>query len=170
MLRSLVAVDVWPVRPTRIDHGRNREERNAELMTAATGSFLSGLDGSERERFERRLEHRAFPNGSVILAEGDAPHEMYIIRSGEAVISIVDPFDVEHEISTVGPGDVIGEMSLLTGQPVSATVRATGDVEVFVLPDRDFMTLFAEFPATLPQPRHNSFDAPCPDESSIRAA
>lgn len=115
-------------------------------MNVPTGSFLSGLSTDEREWLENSLEHRLFPEGSVILAEGDAPREMYIITSGLAEVTIIDPFDVEHRISGVGPGDSIGEMSILTGQPVSATVRAATEVEVLVLPRLDFANMVTEFP------------------------
>ncbi|CAN5498203.1 hypothetical protein BH23CHL2_BH23CHL2_06570 [soil metagenome] len=115
-------------------------------MNVPAGSFLSGLSADEREWLENSLEHRLFPEGSIILAEGDAPREMYIITSGLAEVTIVDPFEVEHRISGVGPGDSIGEMSILTGQPVSATVRAATDVEVLVLPRVDFANMVTEFP------------------------
>ena len=117
-----------------------------DVMSTQAGSFLSGLSPDEREWLESSLEHRRFPQGSAILAEGDAPREMYIILSGSAEVSIVDPFAVEHRISTVGPGDSIGEMSILTGQPVSATVRATNDVEVLVLSRTEFANMVTELP------------------------
>jgi NTE family protein len=115
-------------------------------METVSGLFLDGLSLEEREQLELKLEHRQFPEGTAILAEGDAPREMYIISSGLADVSIIGPTNVEHRITTLGPGDSVGEMSLLTGQPVSATVRAATVVNVLVLPDTSFDTIFSEFP------------------------
>jgi NTE family protein len=115
-------------------------------MEVAAGLFLDGLSLADRQRLEQSLEHRQFPKDSVILAEGDAPREMYIITSGSADVSMVGPSNVEHQISTLGPGDSVGEMSVLTGQPVSATVRALTDVEVLVLSDVDFDKVCSELP------------------------
>ncbi len=115
------------------------------MQTPAT-LFLDGLTTDELDQLENSLERRRFSDGNTILAEGDAPSELYIILSGLATVSKVDSSQVEHRISTVGRGDSIGEMSLLTGQSVSATVRAVGDVEVLVLPAGDFDQIFARFP------------------------
>jgi NTE family protein len=120
--------------------------RGSGAMETITGLFLEGLSLAERERLQERLEHRRFPEGSVILGEGDAPREMYIIISGLADVFIVGLTNVEHRISTLGPGDSMGEMSVLTGQPVSATVRAATVVDVLVLPETAFDATFAEFP------------------------
>ncbi len=115
-------------------------------MQTPNGSFLDGLTTEELEQLDSSLEKRRFPAGSIILAEGDAPSEMYIIVSGHVTVSIVDLAGVEHQISTVGRGDTIGEMSLLTGESVSATVRASDEVEVLVLGVLEVDQFFAKFP------------------------
>lgn len=115
-------------------------------MDAPRGGILEGLSADEQERLERELERRAYPAGSVILAEGDAPRAMFIIRSGSASVSVLNHLGEEQIVSTVFPGECVGEMSLLTGQPVSATVRADEDVEALVLGEADFDRLFTAFP------------------------
>lgn len=115
-------------------------------MDAPRGGILEGLGPDDRERLERELERRTYPAGSVILAEGDAPRAMFIVRSGSASVSVLNHLGEEQVVSTVFPGECVGEMSLLTGQPVSATVRADEDVEALVLGEADFDRLFTAFP------------------------
>lgn len=115
-------------------------------MDAPRGGILEGLSPDDRGRLERELERRTYPAGSVILAEGDAPRVMFIVRSGSASVSVLNHLGEEQIVSTIFPGECVGEMSLLTGQPVSATVRADEDVEALVLGEADFDRLFTAFP------------------------
>jgi NTE family protein len=97
----------------------------------------------------KRLEQRHFPAGTTILAQGTYAGEMYLIQSGTADISIADLQGNEHHLTRVGPGATLGEMSLLTGAPISATVRAdeTRGLEVLVLTTEDFHQIAAAFPS-----------------------
>lgn len=49
----------------------------------------------------------------------------------------------------MGPGDFLGEMSLLDGQPRSATVTAETPVRLLVIGQREFYTLLAEVPSVV---------------------
>lgn len=97
----------------------------------------------------RRLEQRHFLVGATVLAQGAYAGEMYLIQSGTADISIADLQGSEHHLTRVGPGTTLGEMSLLTGAPNSATVRAneTSGLEVLVLKAEDFHQIAAVFPS-----------------------
>jgi CRP/FNR family transcriptional regulator/CRP/FNR family cyclic AMP-dependent transcriptional regulator len=53
--------------------------------------------------------------------------------------------------STIGPGDTIGEMSLLDGEPTSATVRAVHSLRTLSLPSWNFRTLLRKEPTILEQ-------------------
>ncbi|HEY7417332.1 MAG TPA: cyclic nucleotide-binding domain-containing protein, partial [Ktedonobacteraceae bacterium] len=97
----------------------------------------------------KRLEQRHFPVGATVLAQGAYAGEMYLIQSGTADISIADLQGNEHHLTRVGPGATLGEMSLLTGAPISATVRAEekSGLEVLVLSTEDFYQIAAVFPS-----------------------
>jgi NTE family protein len=99
----------------------------------ARPSFFEGVPPEAVEDALAALEQRSFPAGAVIVAEGDYPEEMYVVRSGTADVLLVDRKGIEHVVSSVHPGEAIGEMSLLTETPASATVRAAEDVEPAVL-------------------------------------
>lgn len=58
--------------------------------------------------------------GEVLFREGDAGVDMFIVRSG-AIRVFVESANKEKTLALLGPGDFVGEMSLLTGRPRSAT-------------------------------------------------
>jgi CRP/FNR family transcriptional regulator, cyclic AMP receptor protein len=68
----------------------------------------------------------------ILFEEGDFPECMYIIRTGQFKIYVVDG-ETEKELSVVGPGNLIGEMSLFDKKLRSASVKATADSSVIKL-------------------------------------
>jgi signal transduction histidine kinase len=74
-----------------------------------------------------------FPGGATLFEEGDAGDTAYIVTSGEIEI-LKASADRSVRIAISGPGVVVGEMSLLTGEPRSATARAVVDTELVSIP------------------------------------
>jgi len=70
--------------------------------------------------------------GEVIVKEGQAGREMFIIRSGRVTIS-KRVGERETELAVLGKGDFFGEMSLLEGQPRDATARAVRETKLLVI-------------------------------------
>ena len=58
--------------------------------------------------------------GEVLFSEGDPGEEMFVVRSGSVRV-FVESAGTEKTLAVLGPGEFIGEMSLLTGSPRSAT-------------------------------------------------
>src|SRR6266498_4688819 len=110
-------------------------------MQVVRSSLFDGLTDDEMAAALDPAERRTFPAGSVVLAEGESSREMYIVQSGAAEIFVSGRF-----ISQVGPGATLGDMSLITERPVSATVRAGVDLEVLVLGAEDLQRIAAVFP------------------------
>lgn len=73
-----------------------------------------------------------FPKGTLILGEGDAGHAAYIIVSGQCVVK-KRIGGVEQTLKTLGPGEVFGEMAVLTESARTATVVATEDTTALVV-------------------------------------
>jgi hypothetical protein len=71
---------------------------------------------------------------------------MYIVQEGLAEVLISDRTGTEHLLSLIGAGGTLGEMALITGQPASATVRASTDVEVLVLTREQFTRIADSLP------------------------
>ena len=118
-------------------------------MTVATGigpSFFDGLAAEDASWILSHLDKQVFEPGEMLLAEGDAPAQVYIVESGELEVHMSDDRGEQHLLNRVGPGASLGEMSLFTGRPVSATVRAATEVTVFVMTDVEFRRFAAMFP------------------------
>jgi NTE family protein len=109
-------------------------------------SFFRGVPESELADVLSRLERRSYKSGAVLVAEGDRTGEVYIAQSGRAEVVVSDAKGVEHRVGGIGPGGTVGEMSILTSQPAAATVRAATDLDVLVLPEREFGDLADRFP------------------------
>jgi predicted acylesterase/phospholipase RssA len=109
-------------------------------------SLFEGIPPDELRRVLTRVERRSFPSGSVVLAEGDSPHEAYVVESGAADVFVADSAGEQHRIGYVTPGGTLGEMSLLTGEPAAGTVRATTDLDVYAIGELEFDRLATEFP------------------------
>ena len=81
------------------------------------------------------------PAGTILTRAGRDGGLMFVILEGEA--------EVEKDgtiLGRLGPGDVIGELSLIDGQPRSANVRAVTDLKVLELAQDDFQTLVDSSP------------------------
>jgi S1-C subfamily serine protease/rhodanese-related sulfurtransferase len=79
------------------------------------------------------LERRKFTAGDVIFKEGaDAHGEAYVVHAG--TVQIRRSFDgVEKTLSTLGEGELFGDLGLFRDAPRSADAIATSDVELLVL-------------------------------------
>jgi NTE family protein len=109
-------------------------------------SIFEGLPPEELAQVVGSLECRAYPAGATVVAEGDRTKEVFIAQSGSADVIIAGEDGVDRLVGHVVPGGTVGEISLLTGQPAVATVRAGPDFEAIVLTEGDFSRLADSFP------------------------
>jgi len=82
------------------------------------------------------------PAGTTLITEHEPGRECFIIQSG---ITIVAQGGVP--VAHLGPGEVVGEMSLIDGAPRTATVCAETDLELFVQTEREFTALLERSPS-----------------------
>jgi CRP-like cAMP-binding protein len=98
-----------------------------------TPSFFEGLSADAVAEILAGLETRRFPAGTIVVAEGDSPRQLYLVESGTAeVLTDGQP------VGSVQPGTTIAEMSFFTHEPAAATVRAVDDVVVHPIGEREF--------------------------------
>jgi CRP/FNR family transcriptional regulator, cyclic AMP receptor protein len=79
--------------------------------------------------------------GKVLMEEGERGREFFVIVSGN-----VEVRRKGRVVATLGPGDFVGEMALLSKAPRSATVTALTPVDVLVITDRAFLALLDRMP------------------------
>ena len=118
---------------------RHKTKRRADLI-ADIGLF-AGCSQKELARIGSLLTEVPIKAGRVLCKEGDPGTEAFIIADGECDVVLKGK-----KLATLGPGQVVGEMSLIDQAPRSATVSATGDMTVYVLESREFWSMVSESP------------------------
>jgi len=96
------------------------------------------LTPSEIANVADRMETRKYKSGEAVIRQGDPGEEFFLVGRGAAAVTMQNPGEPERQVATLGPGDVFGEMALLTDEPRNATVRAVEDMEAFRLGKKDF--------------------------------
>lgn len=75
----------------------------------------------------------------TIFKQGAAGDAFYIVYKGQVGVFLKKGFlSSSKKVSTLGPGDVFGEMALLSKSPRSATIRCLEPARLFVLLAQDF--------------------------------
>ncbi len=85
------------------------------------------LDSSSIERLAERMEETRFEGGTLVIQRGAPGDCMYVLASGEVEIPIHGKGLRGDYSVTLGPGQIFGEMALLTGEPRFADVMARTD-------------------------------------------
>ena len=94
------------------------------------------LNDKELRRVADLARDARFAPGEDIVTEGHSAGPFFLITEGDATVIVGGA-----ERAKLGPGAFFGEMSLLDGQPRSATVRAIGDVTTISISSWDFLSL-----------------------------
>ncbi len=100
---------------SRRAHGITRSVSGVERVLALRRIRLfDGLSPSELQRVADIADERTYVDGDVIAGEGEAGDELHIIVAGS--VTVLRGPD-RREVARRGPGDVIGEMSIITRSP-----------------------------------------------------
>jgi CRP/FNR family cyclic AMP-dependent transcriptional regulator len=102
------------------------------------------LDQLASRAFVRRLSR-----GQVLFTEGEPTDHLFVVRSGRLRVIVTSPRGEELVLAVVTSGDVLGEVSVLDGQPRSAGVEALEASELLAVPAADVRRTLFENPAAL---------------------
>ncbi|MCC7383786.1 MAG: mechanosensitive ion channel [Deltaproteobacteria bacterium] len=103
------------------------------------------LAPEDRLELAQSMHDAPFVKGEVLTRQGAEAHHLYLIDRGRVSVRVkADQGD--REIAQLGPGEVFGEMSLMTGEQRSATVVALADVMAYRLDKVAFEGLLQERP------------------------
>jgi small-conductance mechanosensitive channel/CRP-like cAMP-binding protein len=87
-----------------------------------------------------RMTMRTFAPGTQVITAGDAGQSMFLLSEGLTSV-LVKGEDGEVDVATLRPGDFFGEMSLLTGEPRSATIMTLSETVAFEIDKEDLLPL-----------------------------
>ena len=90
-----------------------------------------------------------FATGEPLVRQGDPGSSMFLISRGVVEVLVSDIGGQRRSVAKLSAGDCFGEMSMLTGEPRSATVVALEEVECWQMDREDFADLLAEGPGLI---------------------
>jgi CRP-like cAMP-binding protein len=119
-----------------------RQRLLANVM--ATSELFRPFDKADRKRLVELFKVREVQPDEVVVAEGRPTDGLYLLMSGEVEISLQGK-----PMTSLGDGEIFGEMSLLSQKPASATVSAKRRSTVLRLPRERFQELVVTYPQVL---------------------
>ena len=98
-----------------------------------------------------RFETLTFDRGDVLVAEGQDSNGLFLVASGDVAVEREDADGERLRLATLGPGDVVGEISLVLRRPANATVTALEPTVAMRLSREEFQRAIKEHPTLLPE-------------------
>jgi CRP/FNR family transcriptional regulator, cyclic AMP receptor protein len=104
--------------------------------------FFGGLPDASLDLLISMLVERRFDAGAAVVTEGEPGSSMYIVHTGELVVSKLGQLGHVIRMTGLGPGDFFGEMTLIEMQNRSATVVAESPTVVYELTTRNLYAFY----------------------------
>jgi CRP-like cAMP-binding protein len=101
-------------------------------------AFLAALTDEQVRHLLDLGTRRRYPRGTILFHQDDPAGSVVVLLSGRAKVSSTTPEGKEVVLSFRGPGELLGEVSAIDGDPRSATVSALEPVEALVIAASDF--------------------------------
>jgi CRP/FNR family transcriptional regulator/CRP/FNR family cyclic AMP-dependent transcriptional regulator len=108
--------------------------------------FFSSLGEEQLRELASECRLRRFRRGDTLFYEGDEGSALYILQSGHVKIVRFGEDAEERILHTHGPGECLGELSLVDGAPRSAQAVALDAVEALILHRDPFLALIRRSP------------------------
>lgn len=109
--------------------------------------FFATLPEEMLQQLATTSRMRLYATNETIIRQGDQGEELFIVNRGQVAVTLQQQGGkAEVELARMGPNTFFGEMSLLTGEPRSATVRATQESELLVVDKAAFRQVLATSP------------------------
>ncbi len=114
-------------------------------MVTADG-FVSVLEARDLEALTAWGRVRRLRRGAILFHEGEDAENVLIVRSGRVKVSSYTADGKEVVLAIRGPGELLGELSAIDGEPRSASAGALEQVEVLSVPAEDFRAFLGTRP------------------------
>ncbi|MBF0573425.1 MAG: cyclic nucleotide-binding domain-containing protein [Desulfamplus sp.] len=115
-----------------------------QLTSLLSGySMFQSLEDNEIKNIVERLKLREYQPDEVVIKKGEPGKNLFIIVSGK--VEVIDDQGVV--LDTMGSEDVFGEMSLMSGDPVNATIKVVENSKLLYLNGKEFLSMLRIYPA-----------------------
>mgnify|MGYP001397198436 CR=1 FL=1 len=116
--------------------------KKAYLEHLRNVTLFQGCSNKDLEKIAKASDEITMPAGSLIVDQGQTGREAFIVLEGTVTVKRNGK-----KINSVGPGTVVGELSLLDHGPRTATVICDTDCVLLLLDQRHFMGVLDDVPA-----------------------
>ena len=103
--------------------------------------LFSGCTKKELEKIARASDEITMTAGTLIIDQGQTGREAFVIIDGEVSVKRNN-----RKIADLGPGSVVGELSLLDHGPRTATAVCNTDCTLLVIDQRRFLAVIDDIP------------------------
>ena len=115
----------------------------------ATHPLVRPFDAEQRRGLMEMFKSKPFKKGDVLLRQGKKGAGLFLLLNGKLRVTTEKAEGGGVELAELGPGDLFGEMSLLTNQPTTASVTALSDCFVLRLSKKNFDEVIMTHPQIL---------------------
>lgn len=117
----------------------------SEMDLLRSVPIFAGIEPSRLKLIAFTADSIAYRAGQALVRQGQPGDAAYVLVEGKAEVS-VETESGDYVIATLGPGDVMGEISILCDSPRTATVTASTDVSALRVRKDSFLQLLRQFP------------------------
>jgi small-conductance mechanosensitive channel/CRP-like cAMP-binding protein len=121
--------------------------RRVVVETLQPIDVFSPLSHAQLAEVAEHADLRRYTAGEALMRQGDPGDSLYVVHAGRVRIDVTDAAGRTVTVASRGPGEVFGEMSLLTGAPRNASVIAETETEVVTVGKAAFADILLADPA-----------------------
>jgi uncharacterized protein YhbP (UPF0306 family) len=154
---ATMSISFYKITPTEIQFIDNRQSRSlsspgvfgAEFHRERSYSVFSGLPTQTAKTISATLQVIDAEPDTVVARQGGPADKFFIVVDGELEVTREEAGSTE-TVSTLGPGDLFGEMAILFDKPRGTSARATKPSKLLVLDGATFRSVVAQSLGTTP--------------------
>ncbi len=110
--------------------------------------IFRGLPPAELDALAARATEHFFAAGQTVIEEGEPSDRLFVLISGRVRVleATHDPLETTLVLGELSPGEVVGEVGILTDKPRSATVVAVEPTHCIGIPEAEFLLVLDRAP------------------------
>lgn len=108
--------------------------------------LFEGLNPEEQEELRTMMTQTTLRRGETLFNEGDAGDRLYILLSGKVKLGHASADGRENLLAVLGPGEIVGELTLFDLGPRSTTATAVAPTEMLTLDHNQLMAYVESHP------------------------
>lgn len=109
--------------------------------------LFEGLDEEQQASLQSKMGQNTLRRGEVLFEENDPGTRLYIITEGKIKLGHTSPDGRENLLAVLGPGEIIGELTLFDPGPRSTTATAVSPVTLLYLDHKDLVDILYNNPS-----------------------